>query len=258
MAKEQTELQTTHNNLPMKLENIQPGDDELYNPEDPVLVYAKIRHKDLKGDDGKKVICPAGGFVFSDGRPDMEVLTVAVIGARRGRVYFEGLEDTQPKCKSLDGINGTELGPCAECSFGQFLNSKSPKCKEIRNLLLVELAGEALSDAYILTLGPSGLKPWRLHDNQVLRLARRSTPKITAAPHFLLRARFTTEYRELPAAHFVPVITTEEAVSSALAEELRKQRKVTAKLFSQGHEGQAFEAEDFTGNKDGDDEGLPF
>ncbi len=247
--------------LPVKLD-IKPEDTKGYNHEEPVLVYVKIRHKDLKGTDGRTVERTAGSFAFSDDRPDAKSLTGAFIGSRRGRVYFEKLEDSQPTCKSIDCQSGSHLreadryGECTSCILGQFADGSTPKCREIRNLFFVEIGrNDKASDGYVLTLGPSGLRPWRIHDNAVLRLARKSNPGIEAAPHHLVKVKVDTEHKDKPAPHFVPVFEIGDIAGKNLADVLRKQREVEEERMEQAHRTQQYEAADF-GGKPNDD--LPF
>jgi hypothetical protein len=158
-------------------------------------------------------------------------------------------------------VNGTTpregelFGECATCPLGQFLNGKSPKCKQTRKLFFIEVDRDNNPcDAFIVTFTPSGLKPWRKHDNAVMRLARKSDPTIEAAPHHLVKVRITTDYIEEPSPHFIPVLEITDVAGKALADALREQRKVEAERFRQAHEAQEYKAEDFRG----EDDGVPF
>lgn len=169
------------------------------------MPFVSIRQKDLKDDNGR-LKAAAGSFSISyplfKGQietPDVPTLTVTILGDRRSRVYFETLDDKQPKCKSTDGKIGTGIpgGECRTCPLGQFVGGQSPKCRSGYNILAWDHAG---GFPYIIQLGPSGLRSY----NQFRALAEQLQHQ-SKLPLHALRVNIGTMYVREPAEHYVPV-----------------------------------------------------
>lgn len=247
-----------------------PEDEKGYEPEKALTVYAQIRQKPVMDEAGKKVLIEPGGFMFRDPTvddiPDEPELQCVVVGSFQGRVFFKELGDPQPTCKSIDGIEGsherevdqddtTKFGRCEDCMYGQFLGENRPSCREIRNLCVVRRTDPK---AFVLTMGPSALKPWRIHDQKLLQQAKRVNPQWRLAPHHLVMVRITTEVRLKPAVHFVPVFRLEGVLPKKDREETRLLRMQLMDNFQRAIQAQEHRVEDYLGPKPTADEEVPF
>ena len=195
---------------------------EGYAPEKPMLTFMQIRQKPLTDEKGK-IVTPAGGFKFTDGRQDMEEVWGIILMSQAGRVYFEKPGDTQPKCKSLNGITSIYGDNCLECPHYHFKkDGSSPDCKTLRNVLFIIEKGANDYEPVIWTIGPSGLKRWR---EFILNCKHAKIP-----PHALL-VKLTTEFVKEKGEYYIPVIEVKEILSTKLMKKIKEERDKLLTFF---------------------------
>jgi len=243
--------------LPAK---IQVEDEDFEPPthvEAPIVPFIQIRQKPLVGESGETLRNPGGFRVSDQGDPDLEdtnILYLAILDNRVSRVYFESLNDTQPTCKSSDGLKGSRpregdrFGQCATCTLS-FFGDGRPACREGRNVIAFDLLRERF---VVYTFSPSGLKPWRGYQDVLRHYARekglaREDGSVPYVGH-LLRTRVSVRHEKKPAPHFVPEFSVDGELSAdvqAAMREARRQAKVEADRMLQG---QQLRAEDYVGS----------
>lgn len=226
---------------------IEPEDYQGYDESGKLYIpFVSVRQKDQKDPKGKTVK-EAGGFRISDpvedeDREDVESLRGTIIAWKVGRVYFKSLDSRQPECKSTDGIRGSTYGDCAGCKYNQWHSETSkpggsPICSEVRNICFVEQD----VGAFILTFGPSGLKPFDLYDEKLKR--RKPRP-----PHHFLLVEITLEYQTEPAPHYTPQFRLVDVLPPDQRQEIKKQREKIMDLFKTGVEKMEHKPEDYLGD----------
>lgn len=194
---------------------------EGYAPEKPLLVFTQIRQKDLKDDLGN-VIQKAGGFKYNDGRPDTTRLEGIILMSQAGRVYFEHVGDTQPKCKSLNGITSIYGDKCVDCPHYNFhKDGSAPDCKALRNLLFLIRADDKL-EAVIFTIGPSGLKAWR---NFYTEWMKKKIP-----PHYL-QVQIESEFKQDKGEYYIPKFSVVAILKPEMIKKIKEQREKLLPFF---------------------------
>ncbi len=191
-----------------------------YAPEKPLLVFCQIRQKDQKDEKGN-IIQKAGKIKFNDGRPDIESLQGIILMTQAGRVYFENVGDTQPKCKSLNGITSIYGDKCIDCPHFVFhKDGSAPDCKALRNLLFL-LEGEK-NEPIIFTIGPSGLKHWR---NFFAEWAKRKIP-----PHYL-EVSISSEFMQDKGEYYIPVFEVKRILKPEEIKTIKQERDKLLPFF---------------------------
>lgn len=196
------------------------------------LPIVTVRQKDVKDDKGNIEI-PAGNFRMRDSVFDKTIdvdgqigLVVAMLGDSPSRVFFRGLEDKQPACKSTDALkgDGDPGGVCSECKLNRFHPENDGKtiCKEGRMILVYDFHHNG---CYLLQFGPSGIKTY----DGYKKMIRLLYPKV---PFYMVKTRVVLEYELLPAPHYKPAFTPTEVGDMAVFEMLKEFRKQSKGLFA--------------------------
>ncbi len=244
---------------------ITEDDERGYEQERPLTVYCRIRQKDKKSDDGKKTVQPAGGFTFQDPvageTPDEDVIEGVIVASFKGRVYFQSPDSPSPDCKSIDGLKGSrqqegdKFGYCDRCILGAFIGDDRPECREIRNLCVVR---EKEPRAFVLAIGPSALKPWRIYDQKIFQETRKKKSDAKNPLHHFFVVSIGVEFKEMPAPHFVPVFKFTDILTEKQRAEIRELRAGLFETFKAAIQAQDHRAEDYVGPKQNGDEEVPF
>lgn len=233
-----------------------PDDYDPSEHEQPVIRYMQLRQKALMGERGETVRTPGRfriGSVSDLSYEDRDELQLTVLLFRKTRVYFQKLGDLKPTCRSMDmrfgshAREGDRYGECATCRLSQWGSGEGGRqaCREQRKIFAFDWATEK---RIMLTLGPSSLKPWAIHNDYVDGAAA-AMKSGGAVPfiHHLLMVKIESEFRAEPAAHYVvkfgqvvplPVKVQEQMI------EFRKQARLTFQAAVERHEE---EAEDYVG-----------
>jgi hypothetical protein len=230
----QAELEPRRETLPAVI-TVQ---DEDFEPpthvEAPIVPFVQIRQKPLVSEQGETLRNP-GGFSVSDpgdaDADDVKELHLAILDNRVCRVYFENLTDTQPVCKSNDGVHGSRpregdcYETCATCALSFFGDSR-PRCREGRNVFAFDLLRERF---VVFTFSPSGLKPWRAYQSVLEHYARekglaRADGAVPYVGH-LLRTRVTSRHESKPAPHFAPSFMNDGELPPEIQERMRAARR---------------------------------
>jgi hypothetical protein len=132
-----------------------------------------IRQKDVKTEDGRKLLHRAGDFRMYDpvavtnnveipDVPGEPGLTITVALDQASRVYFSAM-DAPVACRSNDGLTGQGKpgGKCSTCELNKlspYYQGAQTTCKAQKNLLVFDHISKR---PYVLRLGPSGLTIWK-------------------------------------------------------------------------------------------------
>ncbi len=217
---------------PNLAEEFNADDFEGYSETRDSLPIVTVRQKDVKDDKGNIEI-PAGNFRMRDVVFDKTIdvdgqigLVVAMLGDSPCRVFFRGLEDKQPACKSTDALKGIgdPGGVCSECKLNRFHPENDGKtiCKEGRMILVYDFHHNG---CYMLQLGPSGIKAY----DGYKKLIRLLYPNV---PFYMVKTRVTLGYELEPAPHYKPNFTPTKVGDMAVFEMLKEFRKQSKDLFA--------------------------
>lgn len=213
--------------------------------EKPMIVYVGLRQKDKKDEKTGKTIRAAGLFRISDpAKPeepsDREELTLSILAFSEGRVFFEEVDDTTPKCKSNDGKRGSreregdKFGTCPTCRLSQWGSSPDGRmaCTELRNIIAMDWATEK---PVVLTLGPSSLKPFRKYDLfiQENAMAAFGPDEQGRAPfsHHLMMVKVRPIYQGNPQPHFIVEFHEPSMLPESLWGQMKEMRKMAREQF---------------------------
>lgn len=227
------------------------------------ILFAGIRQKDLKGDDGK-VIRPAGGFRFGSTKDathqDRDSLLVTILGFKKSRVFFRSLTDASPTCKSDDMIHGSSdpdmmdghavYGRCDECFLSKWGSADNGRqaCRENRRIFAIDWSNER---PIVLTIGPSSLRGWIQYDDFVSQQARKVS-KDGKVPfiHHLIQVSAKTEYRSEPAGHYVVRWESPGSLPREIQERMAAGRSEAMERFRNTERTQEYEPEDYVGRSE--------
>ena len=216
---------------------IDDADLEGYEEVGDALPYVTIRQKEESDDKGKLLYRP-GGFRFRDRLTNDIIhdadgdkgLIVSILADKKSRVWFEKLNDAQPKCKSFDGDlgQGDPGGDCVRCPLNQWIRGERPTCAEQINLLCMD---HTLMIAYVLNLGRSGLRPY----NDFKALLKRRKTKVGndyyRVPIHYYCFRITTQFVKDPSPHYVPVFTIVNDLDKPAIEMMKEYRAKMDRRF---------------------------
>lgn len=224
--------------------------------EEPRILFAQVRQKDIKDQRGQ-MVRSAGAFCFGNKTDftyeDRPELLLTIMGFTPGRVYFKDLNETQPTCKSDDMIHGTSertridgrdvFGECTTCAYnkwGSALQGRGKRCKENRRLFCMDWSRNG---PIVLTIGASSLRAWGAYDEAVRAEARRAFGS-DAFIHHLLQVRATLDYVSEPSGHYVVQWRDQSALPMALQKKIAADRQEALRRFREAAERAEFENEE--------------
>lgn len=191
--------------------------------EQPTVTYCQIRQKDLLNDKGA-VEAGKGTFKFNDPeKMDVKELNVIVLLSSPARVWFDKIGDTMPKCKSANGFHSLDGKDCLGCVHSFWKEGKTPECRELRHLLVVDPAQKP-PEPFIVVITGSGLKPWKEYYSYLRR-------KVQLPPYAFV-TRVTNQFETVPAPYFSPVFDATAVLEKKDILQIKKQREQTMAQFA--------------------------
>ena len=232
---------------PALLAEITSADMEGFSTPRDVLPIVSIRQKEVRSENGRTVLIPAGGFKMYDSVAkaletnvqDVEGdLIVSLLRDQDGRTYWKDLDAAKPDCKSINGkigvgnpggqcIDSQGLPVCPKAQWTKHPDTGAdirPECSAEVNLLAYD---HTLQSCYVLRLGRSGIKPY----SDFKKLVARGI-KGQQIPLPFLKVRISTRYETEPQPHFVPRFGIEGAIDKPTLDKfriLREDQSVLAK-----------------------------